>query len=148
MKKYALLISLIIYMPALWADASVTGLWKTIDDETGKAKSIVEIWIVDGKLQGKIVDLLLKPDDTLCKECKGDLHMQPVVGMQILTDLEKDDDQYSGGEILDPANGKTYGCKLWLDEGQLKVRGYLGFFFRTQTWYRAESAEKELPTAP
>lgn len=136
MKKFCLLMAGLICTNMALASSTVTGLWQTIDDETGKPKSIVEIVEIDGKLQGKVVDLLIKPDDTLCKECKGDLHNKPVVGMQILSDLSKDDDVYSGGEILDPANGKTYRCKLWLEDDKLQVRGYLGFFFRTQTWNR------------
>ena len=118
--------------------ADVLGQWKTIDDETGKAKSIVELYEKDGKLYGKVVDLLLKPDDTLCDKCTGSRHNQPIVGMDFLTAMEKDGKVYSGGEILDPANGKTYRCKLWLEDGVLKVRGYIGFFFRTQDWHRVQ----------
>lgn len=126
------------------AEPSVLGYWQTIDDNTGKAKSIVHIYEEDGKFVGKVVDLLLKPDDSLCKECKGELLNQPIVGMKIVQGLEKKDDEYSGGEILDPENGKTYRCKVWLEGAELKVRGYIGFLFRTQTWYRVP-APKSLP---
>jgi uncharacterized protein (DUF2147 family) len=133
--------SCLLLLP-LWAQASVVGHWQTIDDETGKAKSIVEVFERDGKLFGKVEQLLLKPNDSLCKECKGDLHNKPIVGMEILQGLKLDDDVYSGGEILDPANGKTYRCKLWLkDDGTLSVRGYIGFLFRTQTWHRVDAAQ-------
>jgi uncharacterized protein (DUF2147 family) len=56
--------------------------------------------------------------------------------MEIIRDMKKDDDEYTGGHILDPEVGKIYRCKLWIEEGTLKVRGYLGPFFRTQTWQR------------
>ena len=65
----------------------------------------------------------------------------------ILTNMKKDDDEYSGGEIMDPAKGKTYRCKMWLEDGNLQVRGYLAFFFRTQTWYRVTEKE-QLVTRP
>ena len=140
MKRFGLLIILMMGLVHAHADQSVLGLWQTIDDETGEAKSIVEITERNGRLYGKVVDLLTKPKDSLCKECKDELHMQPIMGMEILADLEKDGDKYSDGKILDPANGKTYRCKLWLEDGKLQVRGYIGFFFRTQTWSRPAAA--------
>lgn len=134
-KQISTLLLLLIFMPSVQAN-SVIGFWKTIDDESGKEKSIVELYEKQGRIVGRIVDLLLKPDDSLCKECEGKLHNQPIVGMQIVNGLQEDDGQYSGGDILDPENGKTYRCKLWLEGDELKVRGYIGFFFRTQTWHK------------
>ena len=61
--------------------------------------------------------------------------------MEIIRDMEKDGDEYNDGTILDPSNGKVYECKLWLDEDdsdKLKVRGYVYFFYRTQTWERVK----------
>ena len=136
MKKLCLMIVAIVFSQLALATETVRGLWQTVDDETGKPKSLVKIEEVDGKLQGTVVDLLIKPDDTLCKECKGDLHNKPVVGMQIISGLTKEGDAYVGRKILDPENGKTYKCKLWLEDGKLQVRGYIGFLFRTQTWNR------------
>ena len=132
MKRVVFLIAGLLMMPMVQAD--VLGLWTTIDDDTGKAKSVVELYKKNGKLYGKIIDLLLKPDDSLCKECKGKLKDKPVVGMVILKGMKKEGDVYRGGKILDPGNGKTYRCKLWLEDGQLQVRGYIGPFFRTQQW--------------
>lgn len=138
MKKAVLVLSALFFSSALQA-ASVVGFWKTIDDETGKAKSIVELYERDGMLYGKVVDLLLKPDDSVCKKCKGDLKSKPIVGMEIVSALELDGNEYQGGEILDPENGKHYRCSMWLEGDELKVRGYIGFFFRTQTWFPAEA---------
>jgi uncharacterized protein (DUF2147 family) len=59
--------------------------------------------------------------------------------LEIIQGLEKKGGVYKGGEILDPENGKTYTCKIWLNEedtDQLMVRGYVAFFYRTQTWER------------
>ena len=67
--------------------------------------------------------------------------------MQILSDMKLDGDKYEGGEILDPANGKFYRCKLWLEGDVLQVRGYLGFFYRTQQWHRAKAPAKKAKEA-
>jgi uncharacterized protein (DUF2147 family) len=116
----------------------IFGKWKTIDDETGKPKSIVEITKKDGKAYGKILKLFREPDeeqDPLCDDCADYRKDKRIIGMTIITDMEQDDDEWEDGEILDPKNGKIYDCKLWVDDdGTLKVRGYIAFFFRTQTW--------------
>jgi len=119
---------------------SVFGKWKTIDDESGKEKSIVEIYEKDGKVFGKVVELLNKDrQDAVCDKCDGAKKDAPVLGMVIIENLEKDDDEYAGGTILDPEKGKEYKCKIWVDEDDaniLNVRGYIAFLFRTQTWHR------------
>ena len=125
------------------AQAEVFGKWKTIDDETGDAKSIVEIFERDGKVYGKIIKLFRKPHedpDPTCTKCLTDdpRYGQKVLGMEIMKDMIKDGDEYSGGEILKPDEGKIYRCKIWVVNGNLQVRGYLGFFFRTQEWLRVQ----------
>lgn len=120
---------------------SIVGKWKTIDDETGKPKSIVEIFMKDGKAYGKIVKLFREPGedpDPICDDCTDYRKDQKVIGMTIITDMVNDDDEWEDGEILDPKNGKIYDCKLWVEEGKLMVRGYIAFFFRTQTWIKVE----------
>ena len=116
---------------------SPVGHWKTIDDETGDAKSIVKIYEVDGKFYGR-VDQLLQDPNAICTECEGEDKDKPIQGMVVMWGMEADDNVWSGGKIFDPKKGKTYRCKIWLEnEGaQLKVRGYLGPFYRTQTWHR------------
>ena len=110
------------------------GYWKTIDDETGEAKSIVKIYEVDGKLYGRI-DRLLQNPDVLCEKCEGEDHNKPVQGMVIMWGMTADGDgEWSGGKIFDPQKGKTYRCSVWLKDGNLLVRGYLGPFYRTQKW--------------
>ncbi|GIL21639.1 MAG: hypothetical protein BroJett042_01520 [Bacteroidota bacterium] len=118
---------------------TIAGKWKTIDDETGKPKSVVEIAERNGKFYGKIVRLFRGPaedQDPICDKCPADddRYKKKIIGMEILRNLGKDDDEYSGGTILDPNNGKIYRCKVWLEGNNLKLRGYLGPFFRTQTW--------------
>jgi uncharacterized protein (DUF2147 family) len=121
---------------------SIVGKWKTIDDNSGEAKSIVEIYEKDGKFYGKVTKIFLNPNedpDPVCDECDKDdpRYKKKIIGMEIIRGLKKDDDEFSGGDILDPENGKVYRCRLWVEKGDLMVRGYWGPFFRTQTWKRA-----------
>lgn len=116
---------------------SIFGKWKTIDDETGKKRSIVKIEERDGKAYGTILELFREPDerqDPICVECTDHRKDQKVIGMEIITGMEKDGDEWEDGEILDPENGKTYDAKIWVEDGKLKVRGYIAFLYRTQTW--------------
>ncbi|MBL7965026.1 MAG: DUF2147 domain-containing protein [Flavobacteriales bacterium] len=117
----------------------VAGRWTTIDDQSGKAKSVVEITIAGGRLSGRIVDLADKTKlGRLCDQCPGDRKDKPIVGLEVIRDMHADGDQWSGGTILDPETGKIYDCKLWLEDGKLKVRGYVAFFYRTQTWVKGK----------
>jgi uncharacterized protein (DUF2147 family) len=115
-------------------------MWKTIDDETGEAKSVVDIYKYEGKIYGIIIEIL-DPNNknSLCEKCKGSKKDKPILTMIIIDGLTKNDDIYEGGTILDPENGKTYKCRLKLDEENkdlLRVRGYLAFFYKTQYWKR------------
>ena len=121
------------------------GRWRTVDDLTGKINSVVTIWEEDGKLYGRIEWLMnLDPNDPdpRCLRCTGDLKGQRLLGLRILWGLSKDGDQWTGGEILDPDNGKIYRCSLTVkDDGKkLRVRGFIGFSLlgRTQYWLRDE----------
>lgn len=121
----------------------IAGKWKTIDDQSGKVRSIVDITKEGNKYFGKITQLFLEPhegENPLCIECSGQLKGQPILGMQIINGLTKSGDEFSG-EILDPEDGKVYKCKLWLENGQLKVRGYVLFLYRTQTWLPLSKAD-------
>ena len=132
--------------PGAWADDSTpVGLWKNIDDVSGKPKALIRITEKDGVLHGKIEKLFRGPDDEpapICAKCPGMAKDQPLLGLMILWSLKKNGDEYAGGEILDPASGKVYKSKMRLIEGgkKLDVRGYVGvpMFGRTQTWVREE----------
>ena len=125
----------------LTAQDQILGVWKTIDDETGEIKSHVEISKDGDAYVGKVVRLLLKPEDTLCTECKGAKKDQKIVGMEILKDLVVYKDYWSYGKILDPANGKEYKCSAWLEsEDVIVLRGYVGIsaLGRSQKWERVK----------
>ncbi len=138
MKKLVFLVAIFISLSS-FSQQDILRKWKTIDDESGKPRSVVEIYQKDGKYFGKITKLFREPGedpDPVCTECEGEKNGQKVIGMEIISDMKYDrsDDEFDKGEILDPENGNVYDCKLWLDENKLKVRGYLLFFYRTQTW--------------
>ncbi len=143
--QFGVLISIVIVFSnsGFAQNDPIIGKWKTIDDETNEPKSIVEIYKKGDKYFGKIDTLFRKPNedpDPVCDKCPEDdpRYNQPILGMEIIKNMEKDGDEYSGGKILDPKKGEIYRCKMWLEEGKLKVRGYLYFLYRTQTWHRVE----------
>ncbi|MGB3775321.1 MAG: DUF2147 domain-containing protein [Leeuwenhoekiella sp.] len=142
MRSKMLLISLVFFTAFNLMAQDVTGKWKTIDDETGEAKSIVDIYKEDGKVYGKIVELINpKKKNATCTECTGKDKDKPLNGLMIIRGLEKDGDEYSDGKILDPISGKLYKCYIALEDAdRLKVRGYIGFSLlgRTQYWSRVE----------
>ncbi len=127
------------------ASDSPVGLWRTIDDKTGKEKSLVRVVEVNGEFKASIEKLFREPHEEQnpnCDKCPGDRKNKPVLGMTIMTGLKKAGSEYDGGEILDPANGKIYRCKMWTAEGgkKLNVRGFVGVAVlgRTQVWLREE----------
>ncbi len=130
----------LLSLPAAAADP-VVGRWKTIDRDTGKPKSFVEIsQAADGTIHGRIVELInpSKPNP-LCDKCKDDRKNKPITGMEIIRGMKADGGgQYSGGTILKPDEGKVYKSKMELVEGgkKLEVSGCISFFCKSQTWIR------------
>lgn len=136
-------------LPALAADTSTpVGTWKQVDDNTGKVTSILKITNHDGELRAHVLKVLNQSPENIardgtppiCTQCEGERHNQPIEGMLIMWGVHQDGDEWNGGHILDPGNGKTYKVKLELaNQGNtLEVRGYIGFslFGRTQEWQR------------
>ncbi|MDP3312883.1 DUF2147 domain-containing protein [Lutibacter sp.] len=141
MKKYNIIALFIFVSGILSTNAqTIIGKWKTIDDETGNEKSIVEIFQENGKVYAKIIQLLEKDkEDKLCDLCSGSKKNKPVKGMTIIDDLTKNGNEWSGGKILDPKTGKEYKCYISLEgANKLKVRGFIGFALlgRTQYWHK------------
>ena len=119
---------------------SVFGKWKTIDDKTGKAKSVVEIFESNGKVFGKVVEIADPTKrDRKCEKCEGTDKNKPILGLVILKGLAKDGTEYNGGKIVDPETGNLYKCFIKLQgKDKLEVRGYMGISLigRSQTWIR------------
>jgi uncharacterized protein (DUF2147 family) len=136
----------VLSLPAAWADdTSPVGLWKNIDDVSGKPKALIRISENKGELEGRI-EKLFRPagqeQNPKCDRCEGANKDQPIIGMLFMSGLKKSGDEYTGGQILDPDNGKVYKSKLTLVEGgkKVNVRGYIGMplLGRSQVWVREE----------
>ena len=117
-----------------------TGRWQTLDDETGEAKSVIEIYEQGGKYYGKIATILTGNDDAVCEKCSGKDKGSPMLGLVIIKDLEKNGDFWDGGTILDPQKGANYKLSAWYegdDADKLFIRGkHWTGLYRTQTWVR------------
>ena len=136
-----------LFAALVHAQATPAGLWKTIDDETKKEKSLIRITEAGGVFSGKLEKLLdpATPADAVCEKCSDDRKGKPLLGMTLVKGVRQSDGDkalWDGGEILDPNNGKTYKVRMTPAEGgkTLAVRGYIGapLLGRTQTWYRVE----------
>ena len=141
MKRFAWIVMLSVGLAARGAGAADTpiGQWKTVDDKSGAFQSVVEIYDQGGKLFGKIVSLTNPIDEQgkpkICTKCTGADKDKPIVGLTIIRDLGPSGDRWQGG-VLDPDDGKVYKAELWVEEGKLRLRGYVGLFYRTQTWLK------------
>lgn len=119
------------------------GLWKTIDDRSGEARSQVRIVERNGTLVGRIEEILdAKQRDARCAKCEGTRKDQPVRGMVIIDGarLNTRNHYWDGGTILDPNDGKVYRLRLTPKSAgaQLEVRGFVGPLYRNQYWVRVE----------
>ena len=133
LKQIPLLGTLLLISVFSFSQTSIEGLWKTIDDETGRIKSVVEITERDGQFYGSIVELFRLPEEDqnpICDLCEDVRNM-------VLSDGETQ--EWEDGTICDPKKGSIYDCEMWFADGDtdvLKVRGYIWFVFRTQDWLR------------
>lgn len=141
---------LLLSFPILASSNPFIGHWQTIDDNSGEPRSIVEITKEGDELKGTIVKLLNPTEpNPKCDKCSGDKKNQPITGLEIIWGLEQSrpNEEYSGGNILDPENGRTYSCRLRIKEGgeKLEVRGFMGFSLlgRSQTWTKVDSPQAE-----
>jgi len=143
MKRFCLFLAFSFFATLSFSQTCV-GKWTTIDDATGKKKSTVELYKYQDKLYGKITYLYPREGreaNPVCKACTGDMKNQPLIGLKIVRYMTWNGEEWKGGTIVDPENGKSYSCTIWLDEDnadKLYVRGYIGPFFRTQTWLRVK----------
>ena len=141
MKALASLFFVLLLSTSLYSQ-TIFGKWNSFDEDTNEIESVIEVYEKDGKAYAKIIQITdPERQEATCFKCKGRRKDQRILGMDILTGLKKKDDEWSGGKILDPKNGKEYKCYIkLLDENTLKLRGYIGISLlgRTAIWKRAQ----------
>lgn len=139
--KKTFLFTLYICLTLSARSQNIIGVWKSIDDATNEPKSQIQLYEQNGKVYGKVVKFLRANADPnrTCNKCTDWRKDQKIMDMMIVRDMVKNGNTWKGGKILDPENGKEYTCSMWFEGGknnELRVRGWVGPFFRTQTWYR------------
>jgi len=141
MKK--IIFSIIFMMMPLAAAFAqdVIGKWK-LEDGT----AIVEVYQQGDAFNGKIVWLEEPngPDGKPAVDRNNpdkNLQSRQLMGLNMLSGLKKSGNEYTGGKIYDPGNGKTYNCSMKVEGDVLKVRGSLdkkGLLGRTMDWFRVK----------
>lgn len=143
MRHFACFAFLLLITVGFAQNRGITGKWKTVDDETGKPVSVVEIFESKGKIYGKVIELFNpKNVHRKCENCSGEDKNKPLLGLIVIKGLTRDGDGYGNGKILDPKQGKLYRCIISLESpDRLKVRGYIGVSLlgRTQIWERVKA---------
>ena len=130
---------LAVLTSSLISAQSILGKWRTVDGQTGEEKSIVEIFEREGKVFGKIVEILNPVNENaVCEKCEGQEKNRPVLGLELIKNMVKDGNYFKHGTIFDPEHGKKFRCRLKLtnDPNILQVRGYVAFLYATQYWIR------------
>ena len=142
--KRSFVLALALAASAACAQMTPVGTWRSIDDKTGDAKAEIRIEEQGGVLSGRILRTLRKDakPDAVCDECTDERKGKPIAGLEIIRGARKAEgqDAWEQGKILDPENGREYRLSLVPVQGgqKLQVRGYLGPFYRTQTWVRVQ----------
>ncbi|WP_298223451.1 DUF2147 domain-containing protein [Flavobacterium sp.] len=144
MKNFLFCIIIFIFSNVLQAqNLAIVGKWKTIDDETGKPLSIIEIYEKHNKIYGKVIEIFNPKNKKIpkCEKCDGEDKNKPILGLVVIKGLTWEKNEYTNGKILDPKHGKLYKCSISFEsKDKLKVRGYIGveLLGRTQYWERVK----------
>ena len=163
MKKLILLLSSLLLSTALFAADPAAGLWKSIDDKTGEVTAIWRIYEEGGKLYGTIAATTKDAQDVIASACKdsyknfpvsGAVSKMKIVGTPWIFNMEKESEgNWKSGNIIDPSNGKMYGCVIkYLKKGEknkkytaaeptLAMAGTVGPIQVFQYWIPATEAE-------
>ena len=140
--KKNVLTTLILFISFTVSSQTIFGKWNTKNEDTGEIDSVIEVYEKNGKAYAKVIEIKdPERQNSVCTACEGKNKNKKILGLDILTGLEKDDDEWSGGKILDPRNGKVYKCYIKLaNPNKLKLRGYIGvsLFGKTAYWHRAK----------
>jgi len=128
--------------------APVVGVWLNEEGD-----GWVEIRTCGEELCGTIIRL--SEPKTEDGRTKTDIHNpdpalqhRPIVGLEVLRieGAPSSKGVFRDGRIYDPKNGKTYRCKMWLEDGDtLRIRGFIGISLlgRNVVWKRSPSVAAE-----
>ena len=147
--RTALLSILMLLAMTASAASSVEGYWKSVDEQTDKASGYWKLELVDSQLLGYVINYPGMKSDDICMACRGDLQEfleKPIRGTAWINLSKNRDGVWKDGYIIDSGQGKKYKAEIWVEDGDLKMRGYIGFFYRTQTWLRTDQAAAEQAT--
>jgi len=145
MKTFSAALFTFLLASGAFAAEPVTGVWKTIDDETGEAKSLVRIYEFEGKVYGRVIKVFKEPE----KKAVGIKGSPKIEGLDIIWDMKDTGEKFTGGRILDPKKGKIYRCEIWKEkDGTLTVRGKIGPFGRSQKWLWEKEADPKTKLTP
>ena len=152
-KVLFLVIAISLIVPAvLFAADDITGLWKTIDDETGNPKGVVAVYKYRGLVYGRVIASFDDEGEYIDDDMYRQINTSPfLVGepafnaLTIIWDMKDKGKKWSGGKIMDPGDDEKkpgiYDCELWKEGDALIVRGKILFFGRNQTWYPMDNSE-------
>lgn len=151
--KKTLFLSLFVFLICcdVFCADDILGFWKTIDENTGKAQSIIAIYEYQGRYYGRIMatynengrikDSIYHP----VERAPGVIGNPFYSGLDIIWNLRNKENKFLDGKILDPQKGKVYGAELWRKNDQLVVRGKLWIFGRSQVWQPVADSEFKKP---
>lgn len=153
-KRFLLFAAVILLLlpAAVYAAEDITGLWKTIDDETGNPKGVVAVYEYQGKIYGRVIasfdDDGKYIDDDMYRQINTSpfLEGEPAFsGLTIIWDMKDKGRKWGGGKIMDPGDDEKkpgiYDCEMWKEGNSLVVRGKILFIGRNQTWYPIKNSE-------
>ena len=115
------------------------GHWQVVNSD-GSPGGRVDTYLENGKLFGRVTEV--RPGRTpkdVCDKCTGEYKNQLILGMVNMRNFHTEGDDWVGGTVVDPENGKQYKGKIWaLDKDTLRMRGFIGISLlgRTETWTR------------
>jgi len=137
----------------------VEGYWLSVDEKTGKVTAGWHIYIVNGKILGKILSMSDFPHDAVAERCKetysgfpiaGSVKRMTVVGTPWIFGLTRDKPgEWSGGHVINPEDGNIYKCKMFFRKADgkkfktdvLEMRGEIGLGIgRSQYWQKTDEA--------